>query len=215
MEANPKSKLVPNITGLLLCAGLSGRMGTSKALMIFEDLPFAVQIIKNLLLVCWEVVVVVGHESEKVKSEILKCLAPDEAVKLKFVFNDNYKSGMFSSLQCGLRKITQSDWTLYHFVDQPSLPVKFYGQFVKQLSAESNWVQPSYKNKLGHPILFNNNVTEMILKLSENNSLRDLSNDQRIKKQIWDCNYPEVLQDIDTIEQYNNLTIKPFDNLNT
>ncbi len=215
MEANPKSKLVPNITGLLLCAGLSGRMGTSKALMIYEGLPFAVQIVKKLLPLCNGVAAVVGHESEKVKSKILKCLTPDEAVKLKFVFNDNYKAGMFSSLQCGLKNISKNDWTLYHFVDQPSLPVKFYRQFVKQLSAESNWVQPSYKNKLGHPILFNHNVADKILKLSENNSLRDLSNDQRIKKQIWDCNYPEVLQDIDTIEQYNNLTIKPFDNLNT
>ena len=215
MEANPKSKLVPNITGLLLCAGLSGRMGTSKALMLYEGLPFAVQIIKKILLVCREVVVVVGHESEKVKSKILKCLTPDEAVKLKFVFNDNYKSGMFSSLQCGLRKITQSDWILYHFVDQPSLPFSFYNEFVKKLSEENNWAQPSYKNKLGHPIIFNHNVADMILKLSENNSLRDLSNDRRITKQIWDCNYPEVLQDIDTIEQYNNLTIKPFDNLNT
>ena len=58
---------------------------------------------------------------------------------------------------------------------------------------------------MGHPILFNGKVAEMILQLSENNSLRDLSNNQRITKQIWDCNYPQVLEDIDTIEQFNNL----------
>ena len=111
---------------------------------------------------------------------------------------------MFSSLQCGLRNISQSDWILYHFVDQPSLPVSFYNEFVEQLSEEINWVQPSHKNNLGHPILFNRKVADMILKLSENNSLRDLSNDQRITKQIWNCNYPEVLQDIDTIDEFNN-----------
>lgn len=212
MEKNPKSKIEPNITGLLLCAGLSGRMGTSKALMIFEGLPFAVQIINKLLFVCEEVVVVIGHESKKVRSEILKHFSSDDTTKLKFVFNDNYKAGMFTSLQCGLRNISQSQWILYHFIDQPSLPVSFYHEFVEQLSEGNNWIQPSHKNKLGHPILFNQDVTGMILQLSEKYSLRDLSNDQRITRQIWNCNYPEVLEDIDTLEQFNNLTIKPFDN---
>jgi molybdenum cofactor cytidylyltransferase len=209
METNPKSKIEPNITGLLLCAGLSGRMGTLKALMLYHGLPFAVHIIKKLLFVCKEVVVVVGRESEKVKSEILKCLTTDEAAKLHFVFNDNFKSGMFSSLQCGLRNVSQTDWILYHFVDQPSLPVSFYNQFVEQLSEEINWVQPSHKNNLGHPILLNSKVADIILQLSENNSLRDLSNDQRITKQIWNCNHPEVLQDIDTIDEFEKLKYSP------
>jgi molybdenum cofactor cytidylyltransferase len=212
MEANSKSALKHNISGLLLCAGLSGRMGTSKALMIYNGLPFAILIIKKLLLVCNEVIVVVGHESEKIETGIKNYLKADEVLKVKFVLNDNYNAGMFSSLQCGLKCISNTDWILYHFVDQPSLPVSFYNQFVEQLSEGINWVQPSHKNNLGHPVLFNRKVTNMILQLSENNSLRDLSNDQGITKQIWNCNYPEVLQDIDTIDQFNNLTIKPVDN---
>jgi CTP:molybdopterin cytidylyltransferase MocA len=207
METNPKSKIEPNITGLLLCAGLSGRMGTSKALMIYNGLPFAVQITKKLLLVCNQVVVVVGHDSDNVIVEIKKHLSAEETSKVIFVLNENYQAGMFTSLQCGLRKISQSDWILYHFVDQPSLPVSFYYELVEQSSENINWVQPAYKNKLGHPVLFNHNVADMILQLSENNSLRDLSNDQRITKHIWNCNYPQVLYDIDTIEQFNNLTI--------
>ena len=212
METNPKSKIAQNITGLLLCAGLSGRMGTSKALMIYHGLPFAVLIIKKLLLVCKEVIVVIGHESEKVKAEIKAHLGEDENSKVMFVLNENYKDGMFSSLQYGLRNISNSDWILYHFVDQPNIPMSFYEEFAAELSEEINWLQPSYDNKPGHPILFNRKVVDTILQLNENNSLRDISNDQRIPKQIWKCNHPEVLQDIDTIEQFNNLTVKPFDN---
>jgi len=207
METNPKSKIAQNITGLLLCAGLSGRMGTSKALMIYNGLPFATQIIKKLFLVCKEVVVVIGHESEKVKAEIKTHLDGDENTKVMFVLNENYKDGMFSSLQCGLRNIFKSDWILYHFVDQPNIPMSFYVEFAAELSEEINWLQPSYNNKTGHPILFNSKVTDTILKLNENNSLRDISNDQRIPKQIWNCSYAEVVYDIDTIEQFNNLTI--------
>jgi len=44
-----------------------------------------------------------------------------------------------------------------------------------------------------------------ILKLNETYSLRDLSNDKRVIKQIWQCNYQEVLNDVDTIEEFNNL----------
>ncbi|NWF89562.1 MAG: NTP transferase domain-containing protein [Ignavibacteriaceae bacterium] len=210
METNPKSKVRQNITGLLLCAGMSGRMGTSKALMMYEDFPFAVQIIKKMFLVSAKVVVVVGHEPEKVKSEIIKYFTSNDITNLKFVLNKNYKSGMFSSLQYGLKNIQQSEWILYHFVDQPSLPNSFYKEFAEQLSEGINWLQPSHKKKLGHPILFDNHTANMILQLSENNSLRDLSNDQRIKKQIWNCNYPQILEDIDTIEQFNSLTIKQF-----
>lgn len=212
MEANPKSKVKRSITGLLLCAGLSGRMGTPKALMFHQGLPFAVLILRKLLLVCKEVVVVVGYEAEKVKTEIKKFLSTGELLKVKFVLNENYKAGMFSSLQCGLKHISNAEWILYHFVDQPTLPHLFYNQFVKQLSKKINWVQPSHKNNLGHPILFDRKVTDMIFSLSENNSLRDLSDDQRITKLIWNCNYEEVLQDIDTKEEFNNLTITQFDN---
>jgi CTP:molybdopterin cytidylyltransferase MocA len=207
METNLKSKIDPHITGLLLCAGMSGRMGTSKALMLYNGLPFAVQVIKKLLFVCEEVVVVVGHESEKVKSEILKCLTSGEAAKLQFVFNDNYIAGMFSSLQCGLGNIPQSDWILYHFVDQPSLPVSFYKEFVEQLSEAINWVQPSHKNRLGHPILFNKKVCAIILKQDKDSSLRKLSNNKRIKRKIWECRYAEILKDIDTMEEFDRLNL--------
>jgi len=207
MEKNPQSKIAPNITGLLLCAGLSGRMGTSKALMIYSGLPFVVQVIKKLFLVCEEVIVVVGHESEKVGLVVKKYLKSNEFHKVKLVLNVNYRGGMFSSLQCGLRNVSQSDWILYHFVDQPSLPVSFYNEFVEQLSEEINWVQPSHKIKLGHPILFNKKVSAIILNQDKDNSLREMSDDRRIKREIWDCKYPEILQDIDTIEQFNRLNL--------
>lgn len=208
METNSKSKVRQNITGLFLCAGMSGRMGASKALMIHEELPFAVTILKKLLLVCSEVSVVLGHESEKVKAVILNYLDKTEISKLRFALNENYKSGMFSSLQCGLKNQTNADWILYHFVDQPTIPISFYSEFVSQLSGQVNWLQPSFKNNHGHPILFNNDVVKRILESDKNKSLRDIKNDNLIKPKIWECNYPEVLQDVDTLEQYNNLAVK-------
>jgi molybdenum cofactor cytidylyltransferase len=205
MEANSKSTLKHNISGLLLCAGLSGRMGTSKALMIYNELPFAVLIINKLLLVCNEIIVVVGHESEKIEVGIKNYLIADEVSKVKFVLNDNYKAGMFSSLQCGLKQTSKENWILYHFVDQPSIPESFYSEFVNNLPNDCNWFQPSYLNSLGHPILFNKKVSAIILNQDKDSSLRELSDDKRIKREIWDCKYREILKDIDTIEEFNRL----------
>ena len=205
MEANSKGKIKHEITGLLLCAGFSGRMGTSKALMIHNGLPFAVSIIKKLLLVCKNVIVVVGHESEKVKSVIKDYLKEAEISRVKFILNANYKDGMFSSLQCGLRHISNTDWILYHFVDQPLIPDLFYSEFVNHLSGDINWIQPIYSGKPGHPILFNDDVSSFILEITNKSSLREVSKDRRIIKYNWDCIYPEVLHDIDTIEDFNKL----------
>lgn len=205
METNSKNKIKDNITGLLLCAGLSRRMGTSKALMAYNGSPFAVLIIKKLLSVCNEVTAVLGYESEKVISGIKNYLNKTENVRVRFVLNENYKDGMFSSLQCGLKSITKTDWVLYHFVDQPTIPISFYSEFVNQLSDQVNWIQPFNSDKLGHPILFNSRVAKYILELTEKNSLRDLINDKRIKRRIWKCSFSEILQDVDTIEQFNRI----------
>ena len=208
MEENSKSKIKYEITGLLLCAGLSGRMGTSKALMVLNGLPFAVSIIKKMLLVCKNVIVVIGHESEKVKSVIKSHLKEAEISKVKFILNENYQDGMFSSLQSGLEHISKTDWILYHFVDQPLIPESFYLEFVNHLSVDINWLQPTYSSTPGHPILFNNELSLLILERTGKSSLREVSKDKRVKKNNWDCIYPEVLHDIDTIEDFDKLRTK-------
>jgi molybdenum cofactor cytidylyltransferase len=205
METNSKGKIKHKIPGLLLCAGLSGRMGTSKAMMVHNGLPFAVSIIKKLLLVCKDVIIVVGHESAKVEAGIKNYLKEAEISRVKFILNANYKDGMFSSIQCGLKYVSNTNWILYHFVDQPLIPDLFYLEFVHQLSGDINWIQPRYSGKPGHPILFNDDVSSFISAMDKDSSLRNLKNDKRITRQIWNCKYPEVLQDIDTIEEFNRL----------
>jgi len=59
--------MVIKSTGLLIAAGLSGRMGKPKALLMNDDLPFAIVILNKMILVCDKIVVVFGHSSEKIK----------------------------------------------------------------------------------------------------------------------------------------------------
>lgn len=191
----------------MLTAGLSGRMNSFKPLLKLNNgKTFIQNIVTKLAHVCDEIIVVTGFKSEDIEKNLD---AIEKKDKLRFVFNENYQSGMFTSLQAGLRE-ANSKWFLYHFVDQPSLPINFYSDFIQQINKQFNWIQPKYNNRKGHPILFDDFVKHKILEISINNTLRDVARDNSIKKKFWECETDLIFEDIDSPEDYlsinNNLT---------
>lgn len=189
-----------NISGLLIAAGLSERMNKFKPLMLSDGSSFVIQILKKMKLVCRNITVVTGFNNELLKTEIEKYFPND--TQIHYAFNPNYEKGMFTSLQCGLRNLSDSDWILYHFVDQPCLPELFYKDFINQIDNKYNWIQPRYNNRNGHPILLEKSICQTILNDSSEKNLKDISLQSFMSKKFWQCNYPQVLQDIDTPEDY-------------
>ena len=195
------------ITGLIVSAGKSGRMGSFKPLMDYNGMTFLQRVILNLNSVSEKIIIVTGFNSESLQKEAIKLFSNNSETfssdKIRFVKNENYEKGMFTSLQKGLSLIESCDWILYHFVDQPGLPIEFYKEFIAQIDQIHNWIQPSYDNRNGHPILFNNEIVDLILSSNENSNLRELGKSSIAKKKRWDCTYKNVLQDIDTQEDYS------------
>jgi molybdenum cofactor cytidylyltransferase len=185
---------------LILSAGLSGRMKMFKPLANYKGKTFIHNIILMLNPVCEKIFVVTGFNSEKLKEEVTKTFSKNEELlsKLNFVHNENYEQGMFTSLQKGINAASDCDWILYHFVDQPGMPDNFYREFVKQIDSEHNWIQPSYNNRHGHPILLGKDLFELIIKSSPDASLRDINKNPLVKRKFWECDYKEIFQDIDT-----------------
>jgi len=185
--------------GLLIAAGLSSRMGKPKALLLQDDLPFAIVILKKMILVCDNIIVVLGYSAEKIRKELQLFINISDELKskVKFVSNKQFEKGMFSSLKCGLTEVKNSDWLLYHFVDQPGLPKIFYQEFADQTDYEYDWIQPVYNNEKGHPILLHNSIFNSILELPDDSSLKEISKYSIVKKKLWDCTHKEILQDID------------------
>ena len=87
--------------------------------------------------------------------------------------------------------------SLYHFVDQPGLPEKFYKEFKDQIDDEYDWIQPTYKNEKGHPLLLHKSIFNSILELTDDSSLKEISKNNEVKKKLWDCTHKEIFQDID------------------
>jgi len=193
-----------HVTGLIIAAGLSSRMGFFKPLLKFNDKSFLINILEKLDKVCNRIVVVTGYKSSEISNHIKKNKKNIET-KIDLVCNIDYENGMFSSIKSGINEIKQSDWILYHMIDQPNLPQNYYIEFLKQIEPNLNWVQPSYNKKNGHPILFNSKVSNEIKKASNESNLREISKSNRIRKKYWDCNYEEIFTDIDTPHDLNNI----------
>ena len=192
--------LYHKIYGLILSAGLSGRMKMFKPLANYKGKTFIHNIILKLNPVCEKIFIVTGFNSEKLKYEITKTFSNDKELlsKINFVYNENYKQGMFTSLQKGISSASDCDWILYHFVDQPGLSGNFYKEFVKQINSEYNWIQPTNKKRHGHPILLGKDLFELIIKSSPESNLREISKSPIVNKKYWECGYKEIFQDIDT-----------------
>ena len=93
--------LYHKIYGLILSAGLSGRMKMFKPLANYKGKTFIHNIILKLNPVCEKIFIVTGFNSEKLKYEITKTFSNEKELlsKINFVYNENYKQGMFTSLQ--------------------------------------------------------------------------------------------------------------------
>jgi len=178
-----------------------------KPLAKYKDKTFIHNIIFKLNQVCEKIFIVTGFNSEKLKGEIAKTYSNEKEIlgKLHFVYNENYEQGMFTSLQKGILAAKNCDWVLYHFVDQPGLPEIFYYDFILQIDNQHNWIQPSYKNKNGHPILISQLLFEAIINSPADSSLREINKNPIVKRKFWECNYEEIFLDIDTDEDLENI----------
>ena len=92
MEGSPK------VTAVLLAAGTSTRMGgVNKLLLPVGGMPLVRRSVETLLRASvGEVVVVLGHEAERVRAAV-------GALPVRCVVNAAYASGMTSSIQAGVR----------------------------------------------------------------------------------------------------------------
>jgi len=168
----------------------------------YRGKSFLENIVDKLNPICDEVVIITGHNANLIETEI-KSFKNIE--KIKTIFNENFKEGMFSSLKTGLRNSLNADWILYHFIDQPNLPISFYENLLCQTDNLFDWIQPEFEQKNGHPILLNKRLIKIITSSPVTCNLKEISSVNNIRKKHWNCEYPEILNDIDNIDSYKEL----------
>lgn len=196
-----KNKDAHQICGLIISAGLSGRMNAFKPLLIFKEKSFLINIMEKLSTVCEKIIVVTGYKKEEIERHLNEALPSGLKNKTVIVHNELYELGMFSSLKRGLKHCTNSDWVIYHFVDQPTIPKEFYPEFVNQTEKNYDWIQPVNKGRKGHPVLLGKKIRNAIISAENDSTLRQISSGD-LQKKFWQCDYDEIFCDIDKPEEY-------------
>jgi molybdenum cofactor cytidylyltransferase len=187
------------IPGIILAAGLSTRMGEPKQLLPFGDSTIIETVIDNMLgSELDEVIVIIGHESEKVHEKI-------RHKPIKVVFNPNYHEGMLTSAQCGVRALPDcADAFALMLVDQPFITSDLINRVVDTYKDTDKGIAlPSYNYRRGHPAIFDRRYASDIFALElESGGIRSLfkKNADDIHYVIVDTN--RVLKDIDYRKDY-------------
>lgn len=188
------------VGAVVLAAGLSSRMGQSKALLPWDaDRTVIEQILTQVAQVhLSHTVVVIGHLAEQVSAKAA-------ALGIPTLHNPDYAAGeMLSSLKVGLRALPENiTAVLVVLGDQPRLDPAVVRQMLEAYTlGEGEIIAPRYQGQRGHPMLISRRYWDEILALPADGAPRDVIQRHREALHFVDVETDSVLSDIDTPEDY-------------
>src|SRR5260370_19843240 len=144
-------------------------MGSPKALLEFRGETFLDRLIDLFAAFCAPVVVVLGCESERIRSAVKR---PERAV---FAENSDYRLGQLSSMQCGLRLIPETaDGVLFTLVDHPHVPPSTLRALL--VAPLAPLAIPRFDGRHGHPIFFRRELIPEFLALAPDSQAKSVVN---------------------------------------
>lgn len=191
--------MTPKISGIILAAGLSTRMGEPKQLLPFGNSTIVETVIDNLLgSKLDEVIVIIGHEGERIRAHI-------QHKPIKIVSNPDYQGGMLTSARCGVRSISRSaDAFALTLVDLPLITSDLINLVIDAYTQTEHGIAvPSYNCRRGHPVIFNRRYADDIFALdSESNGVRSVFRTHAADIHYVIVDTDRVLKDIDYQQDY-------------
>lgn len=188
-----------NIAAVILAAGLSSRMGAFKPLLPLGEL--------SLLAHCRalfrtadleELLVVVGHRAGET-------LVEAESLGMNWVENNDYRSGMFSSIRCGVAALPKDIEAFFVLpVDIPLIRAATLRAILAAFPGNDDTViYPVFAGRRGHPPLIPASLIPAIMDHDGTGGLRNLLRQcQSTDVAVWD---EGIHMDADTFEDLQRL----------
>ena len=158
------------IDALILAAGKSTRMGTTKSLLNWRGEELINYKINTLIKAgCNRINLVLGHDYENILKKIKK-------IDINIIYNKDFEKGKSSSILSGINSINNKNENLLMIaVDQPR-PVWFLKSIMQfHINKKSIISAPLFDNKRGHPVIFNHTFYKSIFKINQyKNGLKDI-----------------------------------------
>lgn len=188
-----------SIFALVLAAGESSRFGSTKQLTEYDGEALVARAIRLAEDVCGErTVLIVGNDWKKV-------LAACRPLRGFFLRNDNYQSGMASSIACGIKSVAQSaDAVLLMMADQPLITAEHLNSLIGAWRGSPDDVVISeYSGVQGPPVIFAAQCFDSLMKLEGDQGARSLLSNPMYSVRSLACD--EAAIDIDTLEDLAGL----------
>ena len=147
------------ITGLVLAAGRSERMGTPKQLLPFGRVTLIEQVIRTLTRsrLGKDVVVVLGDRAMDIVKRI-------SGLPVRLAYNPDPEGDMVSSIRCGLAYIEPDQAIMIALGDQPLVTTGIVNRLFDEYEGRpEGLVLPVHDGKRGHPMILSPAYREEIL----------------------------------------------------
>lgn len=194
------------ISAIVLAAGSSVRMGReNKLLLPFAGEPLLRITLKNIIQAdTGEVIVVTGHAPREVE-----VLVRDLPVSI--IYNPDHLKGMTTSIQTGIAASSpESKGFMVCLSDMPHIQPEEYrrmaDEFLKALPNDPRTILiPQYRSKSGNPAIFSHTYRKEILLHKEMEGCRQIVKKNQEHLIRLEMDFPHILRDIDTPEDYQKL----------
>jgi len=188
MSLDPPSR----IHGIVLAAGASTRMGRLTTLLPVRGATLLASAVTPLLEAGLErVVVVLGHQADAVRGGA----GLPEDPRVAFCVNDDWPSGLSSSLRAGLEACADADAVVIGLGDQPKLSAEVIRSLVQAAASGAPLAVPMRTGRVGHPILFQRELFGELGQLSGDAGAREVARRHIDRAAIVACELPG---DLDT-----------------
>jgi molybdenum cofactor cytidylyltransferase len=184
---------------IILAAGESLRMGRAKAYLPFRGGTFLSAIAGTLGRRCHPVIVVFGFDAQRLKQS-----APHTVIPIE---NPDYQQGMLTSLQAGLRALSEAHddacgRVLFTLVDHPAVSSATVDAV---LQSHAPIAIPRFRNKRGHPVLIRAEIMAEFLREPATSKVRDVIDRHAREIDYIEVADPGIQDDIDDPALYEKL----------
>ena len=192
------------VSGIILAAGESSRMGSSKALLKMGEKSFAQHIVDVLIASrVLDIVIVLGADAETIQIQL-------NWFKGKTVINEEWKRGQLSSILAGLHAVDQEDlhgvfiWP----VDRPLVSEHVIVGMLHQFwTKHKQIVVPVFRGRRGHPVLIGKSLFEDLEKSPMDIGARTVLWDHPKDVLEYQTEEDGVVINIDSAEDYQKYVL--------